>query len=492
MTDKRFSSVVHHHIPLLPRTSATVSVKSTAFLNAVKESAQIATRIHGALKLAGRYELASLNDGLDFFEPSKDLNKARNLAWETIRTTSRIQWIILTKFPEFIPSNLPASWFGSGFPNVCFGIIADGSGDFEAKLAALQNANVRHRMIMIHSTQSKIIIGPEHLQKITWVVYCSDTDDLSHALAVKKICQDQKVPFLQLPLESVSEIPDDQPTSWPRHPFGERIKLDQPTLPALLAESITHNASDHAPTQSVTPGNIFEMKPKSIDTSDQTISHHVAELGREITPVPQKKDDENLSELPAELTTQDIQDFTRLDGVVRRGLNTFIEVGQALAEIRDRELWKVAEHKNWAAYCQVVGGLTKIHANRLIKAAEVAITITQVKPVGFTYDDATPSSEWQIRPLHQLSNPSQQREVWYRAVEQAKGQPTEKTIRSLVSELMAIEEPQVTTKPDKKQALCEKFQQIREHIRTDATKEQIEKLLSELEVLLKLNQLIAN
>jgi hypothetical protein len=465
-----------------------VSVKSKAFLNAVKESAQTATRIHGALKLAGRHELASLNDDLDFFEPCKDLAKARNIAWETIRTTSRIQWIILTKFPEFIPSNLPASWLGSGFPNVCFGIIADGSGDFEAKLEALRNVNVRNRMIMIHATQPKTIIRSEHLQKITWVVYCSDTDDLSPALAVKKICQDQKVPFLQLPSESVSEIPDDQQTPWLKHPFGERIKLDQPTLPALLAESITHNASDHAPTQSVTPGNILEIKSKSIDISDQTISHYVAEPGREITPAPETKDDETLSELPAELTEQDFQDFTRLDGVVRRGLNTFIEVGQALAEIRDRELWKVAGHKNWAAYCQVVGGLTKIHANRLIKAAEVAITITQVKPVGFTYDDATPGSEWQIRPLHQLSNPSQQREVWYRAVEQAKGQPTEKTIRSLVSELMAIEEPKVTTKPGKKQALCEKFQQIREHIRTDATKEQIEKLLSELEVLLKLNQ----
>ena len=39
---------------------------------------------------------------------------------------------------------------------------------------------------------------------------------------------------------------------------------------------------------------------------------------------------------------------------------TFIDVGNALLEIRQRELWRAGGHATWAAYCQQVGGFTKI------------------------------------------------------------------------------------------------------------------------------------
>lgn len=51
--------------------------------------------------------------------------------------------------------------------------------------------------------------------------------------------------------------------------------------------------------------------------------------------------------------------FRRLDQIVRRGLATFIEVGHALAEIRDGQLWLAGGYASWAAYCQMVGGLSK-------------------------------------------------------------------------------------------------------------------------------------
>jgi hypothetical protein len=41
------------------------------------------------------------------------------------------------------------------------------------------------------------------------------------------------------------------------------------------------------------------------------------------------------------LSTKEQRDLGTLEGVVQKGLATFIEVGRALAEIRDRKLYRV-------------------------------------------------------------------------------------------------------------------------------------------------------
>ncbi len=46
----------------------------------------------------------------------------------------------------------------------------------------------------------------------------------------------------------------------------------------------------------------------------------------------------------------DAGDFDRLDQVVRKGLDTFIEVGRALAEINLRDLWRAGNYPSWAAF----------------------------------------------------------------------------------------------------------------------------------------------
>ena len=90
--------------------------------------------------------------------------------------------------------------------------------------------------------------------------------------------------------------------------------------------------------------------------------------------------DVNLNSEPA----ADAQDFERLDSVVRHVLSSFVELGLALAEIRQRKLWQAGNYRSWAAYCETVGGLSKVHANRLIKAAKIARQLAEVKPIGFT------------------------------------------------------------------------------------------------------------
>jgi hypothetical protein len=59
-----------------------------------------------------------------------------------------------------------------------------------------------------------------------------------------------------------------------------------------------------------------------------------------------------------------------LEKIIAKGKKTFVEVGLALAEIRDLRLYK-SEYSNFADYCREKWGWTKQHAYRLIEAAPV-------------------------------------------------------------------------------------------------------------------------
>ena len=80
--------------------------------------------------------------------------------------------------------------------------------------------------------------------------------------------------------------------------------------------------------------------------------------------------------------------------VIERGLTTFVEVGQALMEIRDGRLYR-ATHSDFDTYCRERWGWNVRYANRVIGAAEVA---EELGPMG-----PTPASERQARPLTGLA-----------------------------------------------------------------------------------------
>jgi hypothetical protein len=73
----------------------------------------------------------------------------------------------------------------------------------------------------------------------------------------------------------------------------------------------------------------------------------------------------------AALTTSERHDLEALEDVVQRGLATFIEVGKALAEIRDRRLYRQT-HGTFEEYCHDKWLLSRTRAYRLIDAAAVA------------------------------------------------------------------------------------------------------------------------
>lgn len=88
-----------------------------------------------------------------------------------------------------------------------------------------------------------------------------------------------------------------------------------------------------------------------------------------------------------------------MEGIIEGGLQTFVEVGSALMEIRNSRLYR-ASHATFEDYCRQRWGMSRIHAHRMIEAETVA---THLLPIG-----NIPATESVARPLASLP-PEQQR-----------------------------------------------------------------------------------
>jgi len=136
------------------------------------------------------------------------------------------------------------------------------------------------------------------------------------------------------------------------------------------------------------------------------------------------------------ITLPESRDLIALESVIERGLETFVQVGEALAEIRDRKLYRT-EHPTFDAYLDKKWSLSRSRACRLIQAAETV----KVLPTG-----NRPQTERQARPLAALP-PAQRVEVWQKAVAASpNGQPTAREVESAVRK-RAGDEPETTRTP---------------------------------------------
>jgi hypothetical protein len=116
------------------------------------------------------------------------------------------------------------------------------------------------------------------------------------------------------------------------------------------------------------------------------------------------------------LNTEERNELERCEVVIRQGLETFIEVGQALMIIRDKRLYR-SEFSTFDDYCRDMWGMAKSTAYQYIEASNV---VENVRHGG----QILPSTERQARPLTALQ-PEVQRQAWAEVVQQsqATGQP---------------------------------------------------------------------
>lgn len=132
-----------------------------------------------------------------------------------------------------------------------------------------------------------------------------------------------------------------------------------------------------------------------------------------------------------------------LEGRVTRGIDGFLEVGQALIEIRERRLWR-ERYRTFEEYCRLRWDFTGRRARQLMAAAEVVQNLGECRvqsgeggpdlapgephAEGPIRSEATPARlplplperESQARALFKLP-PSQQQEAWKEAVKSAPG-----------------------------------------------------------------------
>lgn len=139
-------------------------------------------------------------------------------------------------------------------------------------------------------------------------------------------------------------------------------------------------------------------------------------------------------EVLEELTYDEERDRYRLERRVERA---FYEAGKALAELRDRRLYRTT-HKTFEAYCRERFGFSRQSANYLIAGADVFENLTT------NGCQTLPTSERQVRPLTQLE-PEQQCEAWQQAVEASSGKvPSGRVVKGIVEQLK--EKPLVLAK----------------------------------------------
>jgi hypothetical protein len=178
------------------------------------------------------------------------------------------------------------------------------------------------------------------------------------------------------------------------------------------------------------------------------------------------------------ITPEEKAEFKRQHMIVENGVKAFWQVGQALAVIKARNLWRAGGHKSWDAYCRSVAGMSRGHAHRLMGAAGF-LEILKTSPRG----DVLPEMEAQVRPLLRLSEPEQQVTAWNRAVEIAGGgQPSGPQARQAVLE---IQNPGgLVPTPSPRAQRIELIRRIKEIIQHEQSWKDAAKLLVELEKLL--------
>lgn len=134
-----------------------------------------------------------------------------------------------------------------------------------------------------------------------------------------------------------------------------------------------------------------------------------------------------------ELVPSEAARLAELEAVVTDGLQTFVTVGRALAEIRDSRLYR-STHDTFEAYCQQQWGLSRPRAYQLIEAA--AIT----EAVSTNVDTPPPANEGQARALSGLPTDTAA-EVMRKAHDATAGRVTAAAIRQVREEVAPKADP---------------------------------------------------
>jgi hypothetical protein len=126
------------------------------------------------------------------------------------------------------------------------------------------------------------------------------------------------------------------------------------------------------------------------------------------------------------LSSAEKEELSQCEAVIQTRLKAFFEVGHALIEINRNRLYRT-EYHSFEEYCRNRWDMSRVHAFRLLRAAEVHKALS---PIG---NIPLPENEAQIRPLTGLT-PKKAQAAWEKVIKMAQGERvTAKLVRLTVS-----------------------------------------------------------
>lgn len=129
-------------------------------------------------------------------------------------------------------------------------------------------------------------------------------------------------------------------------------------------------------------------------------------------------------------TGEVVRSLEELEDIIGRGLETFVEVGDALAQVRDGRLY-LAHAETFEAYCSERWGLSRSRSYELIDAAAITNAVSGIP------DTPKPANAGQATALAPLKDePEKAAEAMRNAAADSNGKPTAKAITEAVKELV--------------------------------------------------------
>ena len=128
------------------------------------------------------------------------------------------------------------------------------------------------------------------------------------------------------------------------------------------------------------------------------------------------------------LNIEERNELERCEVVIKQGLQTFVEVGQALMLIRDKRLYR-AEYSRFEDYCQDKWKLSRPRTYQMIDAAKVVSNLSTMVD--------KPQNERQARPLTKIE-PELQSEVWNETVNRHGDNITQKKVEDVVKDFKPL------------------------------------------------------
>ena len=143
--------------------------------------------------------------------------------------------------------------------------------------------------------------------------------------------------------------------------------------------------------------------------------------------------------LPSPLTSNERRDLEQAERKIAAGLRSFLEVGSALKEIRDRRLFR-QHFKSFEEYCAKRWDFSRQRGYELLGASDVVADLSAVADIR-----VLPTNEAQARPLTLLRDAAHRRRAWKLALKIAAkarrpvtARDTEEAVRQLNGKIRSM------------------------------------------------------